>query len=107
MDDQTVAVHPRAPREGELAERRDVCAEPLVCEEPEDPDARERLDAVDDERVRVDAPVGAGLRDECLAAVDDERRAESLGELRRRDAPQRERAPGDLGAVRKELERHA
>jgi hypothetical protein len=107
VDDQTVAAHPRASREGELPERRDVCAEPLLREEPEDPDARERLDPVDHERVRVDAPVGACLRDERLAAVDDERRAESLRELRRCDTPQRERARSDLGAVRKELEGHA
>ena len=50
VHEQPVAVDPGALREGELAERRDVGAEPLLGEQPHHRDVRERLRPVDDER---------------------------------------------------------
>ena len=98
---------PAAQRELELAERRDVGAEALLGEQPQERDVRERLRPVDDERVRRGVAVRARRRAERLLAVDDERRAELVGELearrrRRRElaAVDRARCPGRARAPR-------
>ena len=89
VHEQPVAVDARAPREGELAERRDVGAEALLGQQPHHRDVRERLRAVDDERLGRRPPEERRPRPQRLLAVDDERRAEPLRELGRGEAAQR------------------
>jgi len=106
VDDQPVPLEAGPPRECELAEGGNVRSEPLVGEQPQDRDVRERLHAVDDERIRVDLPVHPRLREQGLAAVRDERCPEALRELGRGDAADREHALVRSGRVREERERH-
>ena len=89
VDDEPVAREPGRPRERELAERRDVRAEPLLGEQPQQRDVRERLRPVDDERVGCGRAVRACARPQRLLAVDDERRSELL---RQRASPAARRA---------------
>ena len=71
----------------ELAERRDVGADALLGEEAQQRDVRERLRAVDDERLGRRPPVERAPLAQGLLAVDDERRAEVLRRARRRGTP--------------------
>ena len=94
VDDEVVTPEPGSTGEGELPRGGDVGPDPLLAEDAEDGEVGERLRAVED------SPVPSGrraqracLEPERLLAVDDERRPEALGELRRRHAPERERAP--------------
>ena len=64
-------VRPRARREGELAECRDVGTEALVREHPQERDIRERLRPVHDERPGRGVAVGPSLRPDRLLAVDE------------------------------------
>ena len=52
VEDEPLARNSRRPRERELAERRDVGADALLAEQPQQRDVRERLRPVDDERAR-------------------------------------------------------
>ena len=92
MEHDAVSRNARAERERELAGGGDVGAVARAGDELEDRDARKRLDAVEQERVGGRAAIRLGVREERLLAVDDERRAELLGEARRRDATERELA---------------
>ena len=91
-------------REAQLAEGRHVGAEPLVGEQAQDRDVRERLRPVDDECVRRRGPVRPCARPDRLLAVDDERRAELVRERRRAGAADRQLAVDDLRRVGEELE---
>ena len=84
VHDQAVAVDPRAPRERELAERGHVGAEAFLGEQLHHGDVRERLRPVDDERIGHGAPEHPRPLPQRSFGVDDERRPEALGELRRR-----------------------
>ena len=97
-------VEPGRARERELAERRDVGAEPFLGEQPQHRDVRERLRPVDDERARSRGAEGAGALAQRLLAVDDERRAEARGELGRRDPAERELAVAIAAELGEELE---
>ena len=92
-------------REAQLAERRDVRADPLLREQPQDRHVRERLRAVDDERVGRGRAVRARARPDRLLAVDDERRPELVRERGRADAAERQLAVVDVSGVGEELER--
>ena len=86
----------------ELPERRDVGAEALGREQPQQLDVRERLQAVERERIRGRLAVGArGVQDRLLA-VDDERRAELGGEVRGADAADAQLAAFDGGGLGEE-----
>ena len=51
VEEDLPALDPSRSREGELPERRDVGADPLLREQPQQRDVRERLRPVDDERL--------------------------------------------------------
>ena len=104
VEEQPLAAEAGAERELELAEGRDVGAEPLLPEEPQHGHVRKGLDAEGDERVGVDRPVRARLRDERLAAVDDERRPVLGHQLGGLHTAHDEPAVDELRGVRKELE---
>ncbi len=104
VEHDPLARNSRRPRERELAERRDVGADALLAEQPQQRDVRERLRPVDDERARRRLPIGPNLRADRLLAVDEERRAVLLGELARGYAAERQLAGGDQCGFGKELE---
>ncbi len=86
VDDEPLARDPGAACERQLADRRDVGAEPLLAQQPEDGDGRERLRAVGDQRLGGSVAIGARLRPQRRLVVDDERRAEAAGKLDGGDA---------------------
>jgi hypothetical protein len=100
----TVARDAGALRELELAERRDVRAEALGREQPQDGQVRERLRPVDEQRARHSFAVRAGVRADRRLVVDDDRRAELLGERGRADAAEDELAVLDRGRVGQQVE---
>ena len=104
VEHDAVSRNARAERERELAGRGDVGAVAGAGDELEDRNARKGLDAVEQERVGGRAAIRLDVREERLLAVDDERRAELLGEARRPDATERELAVLSRGRVREELE---
>ena len=104
MEDEPFAGNPRRLRERELAERRDVGADALLREQPQQRDVRERLRAVDDERARRRVAVRANLRADRLLAVDDERRAELLRERARASSAERQLAGIDPRTLGEELQ---
>ena len=104
VEEDALAGDARRLREGELAERRDVGADALVGEHPQQRDVRERLRPVDDERVRRGVAVRARLRADRLLAVDDERRPVLGRELGRGDAAERELAVRRSGGIGEKLE---
>src|SRR5207302_257511 len=87
------------------AEGRDVGADALLTEQAEQRDVRERLRPVDDQRVGRRAGVSAGAGAERRLAVDDERRAELVRELRGPHAADGELARLDGDRLREERER--
>ncbi len=99
VKENPLAVDARRLRDGELAERRDVGADALLGEDPEQRDVRERLRPVDDECVRRGGSVRARLRADRLLAVDDERRPVLGRELRRGHAAERQLAALDTGRM--------
>jgi hypothetical protein len=88
----------------QLAQGRDVRAEPLLGEEPKQRQVRECLDAVDDERVGRSLPVLACRGTKGLLAVGDKRRSELLGQRRSPDAAYGELARLDRSAIGEEPE---
>ena len=89
VEEDPAGVHPRLERERELAQGRDVGADALFGEQPEERDVRERLRAVDDLRAGRGSRVRAGLGADGLLAVDDERRAVLVREVGGGDAADR------------------
>ena len=79
MHDDPFGIEAGARRELQLAQGRDVRAEPLLGEEPKQGQVRECLDAVDNERVGRSLPVRLRRGAKGLLAVDDERRSELVG----------------------------
>ena len=104
VHDESLAGDARLLREAELPERRHVRAEPLLAEQPHERDVRERLGAVDDERVGRRGAVLPRPRADRLLAVDDERRAELVRERGGRHAADRQLAVESLRRVREERE---
>ena len=94
---------PRSESERQLARRRDVGAEALLGEQAEDRHRRERLRAVDDERVGRGRAVRPRLRAHGRLVVDDERRPEPLDELRRAQPADRQLTVGDGRRVGQKL----
>ena len=95
---------PGPQRERELAERRDVRAEPSAASSRRSGSVRERLDAVDEERVGRSGPVRlAGAQDRRLV-VDDERRPVLGGEVREADPGDRQLAVHERGSIGEELD---
>ena len=103
VDDELVAGEARGVGEGELAGRGHVRADPLLAEEPEQGDVRERL------RAEEHAPVAHGVaersraRPDRLLAEDDERRAVRLRELLGGHPAEGQRARIEAGGVGKEI----
>jgi hypothetical protein len=100
VEEDPVAWNPRSRGERQLAERRDVGADPLLGEDAEQRNARERLRPVDDERVGRGVAIRARLRPDRLLAVDDERRPMLGRQLGRGDTAERQLAvlgPGGMG----------
>ena len=89
VHDDPLALDPGAPRELELAERRDVGAEALGREQPQERDVRERLQAVERERLGRRLAVGArgvagsSARSRRRAACRTRRRGPRRGRRRR------------------------
>ena len=81
MDHEPLAGDPGTERELELANGRDIGAEPLLGEEAQDRHRRERLRPVGDERLGRRRAIGPRLRPQGLLVVDDERRAELAHEV--------------------------
>ena len=104
VDDETVALDPRPPRERELTERGHVGAEAFLGEQPHHGDVRERLRPVDDERIGHGATEHPRPLPQRSFGVHDERRSEALGELRRCEAVQVEDAALDVRAGGEELD---
>ena len=75
VEEELLAAQTGAQRELELAAGRDVGTEAFRVQQPQDRYVREGLDAEGDERFGVDRAERPRLRDDRLAAVDDERRA--------------------------------
>ena len=103
VDHEPVAGDAGTPRELELADGRDVRAEPLLGEELQHRHRRKRLRAVDDERAGGRRGVRASLGVERRLVVDDDRRPELAGELRRAHAAEHELAVLDAGGVGKQF----
>ena len=99
VDDEALARDAGAQSECELAGRRDVGAETLLCEEPQERQRGEGLRAVHDEGVRSSLVVGASLAEQRQLVVDDERRPELAGELAGGYAAQHELAVREGGGV--------
>ena len=104
VHDEPLAGQPGKQRELELAEGRDVRAQPFGSEQLEHGRVRERLDPVDDQRVRRSAPVRPGGADDRALLVDDERRAVLGGEGLQPDPAHRQLAVHDRGRLGEELE---
>jgi hypothetical protein len=104
VHDELVGGNTCAQRKLELAERRDVGADPLLGQEAQERDARKRFRPVDDDRLRRGRPVRPRPRAQRLLAVDDERRPEPLGELGGANAADRELAVLDRRGIREEVE---
>jgi hypothetical protein len=107
VDDQPLALDPGRAREPELAERRDIGADPLLGEQAQDGDVGERLRSVEDERIRHRRQDLTRLRADRLLAVRDERRPEALCELGGAHASDAELAALDARRVRKKLQHEA
>jgi hypothetical protein len=103
VQDDALGGHPGLQSEGQLAECRDVRAEPLGGEEAQQRDVRERLDAVGDQRACRRGQVRGGAGTERLLAVDEERRAVFLSECRGRYAANGQLAALERGALGEEL----
>jgi hypothetical protein len=99
---EPLAGDPGRPGERQLAERRDVRADALLREQPEERHVRERLRPVDDERARGRAEEELRPLPQRLLAVDDERRPEALRQLRRRDPTHRQDTVPDGGRAREQ-----
>ena len=97
-------VEPGRLRERELAERRDVGADALLGEQPQQRDVRERLRPVDDERAGRGLAVRARLRADRLLAVDDERRPVLRRRAARAGTPPSVSSPSSIRRDREELE---
>ena len=97
VQDEPLVGNPGRARERDLAERGDVGAEPFLREHAQQRDVREGLRPVGDERAGRRGAIRARLRAKGLLAVDDERRAELLGEGRGGDAAERELAVSRRG----------
>ena len=87
----------------ELAEGRDIGAEPFLAEQPQHGDRWECLRAVDDQRIGSRGAIGPRLCAQSRLVVDDERRAEAPRELCRSDPAEDELGAGEGGAVGEEL----
>ena len=81
VDDEPLGRNTGGLGEPELAQCRDVGAQPFFRQEPHDHDVRERLRSVDDECLRSGLAVGARPRTDRPFAIDDEWRAELAREL--------------------------
>jgi hypothetical protein len=92
VEHEPLAGNSRRPRERELAEGRDVGADSLLREQPQQGDVRERLRPVDDERARRSLAVGLHLAPDRALAVHEQRRAVPIRELARAQTTQRELA---------------
>src|SRR5439155_10081868 len=86
VHDDPLAGDPRAHRERELPAGRDVRAQTLLREQPQQAYAGERLHAVEDERSGGRLHIGARQLAERLLAVDDEGGSELIGKPRRTQA---------------------
>jgi hypothetical protein len=102
VHDDSLAGHTGSERVLELAERRDVGAEPFISEQPQQRDVGERLGAIEDQRIGRSLAVGPGEREDRPLAIGDERRPVLVRESRGRNAADRELAPLDRGAVGEE-----
>ena len=107
VEEQPVAGNAGAPRERQLAERRDVRADPLAGEDAQHLDVRERLRPVRDQRVRSGGAIGARLRPQRLLAVDEQRRPVLGREPRDGHSADRELAVVDAGGDGEEIEHDA
>ena len=99
MHEQPFACDAGAPRERQLAQRRDVGTKPLLGEQPHQRDVRERLRPVDDERVRYGSLEHPRPLAEHLLGVDDERRPEPLRQLGAGDPVELQHARSDAGSA--------
>src|SRR5438132_275614 len=104
VEDQPLPGNPRRPREGELAERRDVRAGSLLREQPQERDVRERLRPVDDEHPGRGLAVGLHLAPDGALAVHEQRRAVPARQLARAQTTQRELAVFDQRGLGNGLE---
>ena len=77
---------------------------PCAGEQAKEGEALERLQAVEDPRVRRGVSIGASRVEQRVFAVDDERRSELLGQGRGGDAADGQLAVVDRGGVGKEVE---
>ena len=102
VHEQPLAVDPRRPRERELAEGRDVGAESLLREQPQQRDVRERLRPIDDEGLRNGPLEHPRALPERVLGIDDERRAELLREVRDRHPVELQHSCRDPGAAREQ-----
>ena len=102
VDDEPVARQSRGLRERELAERRDVRAEPLFGEQAQEGHVRERLRAVDDQRVARGPTKESRALAERALAVDDKGRSELVGQGACRHAGDLESAARGRGRFREE-----
>jgi hypothetical protein len=103
VEDEPLCRKPCFERELKLSQRRHVGTETLVGKEPQERDVRERFRPVDDERLGVDLPVDVRPSGDRVAAVDDERCSEFVGERRRTDTADRELAALDCGCLWEEV----
>ena len=104
VHDEPLPGQPGKERELELAQGRDVRAQPLGGEQPENGRVRERLHPVDDERVRGSGSVRAGGAYDRALLVDEERRPVLGCERGEPDPADRQLAVHDRGRLGEELE---
>ena len=103
VDDQLVADQARGPREGELARGRDVGANPLVSEKPQQRDVREGLRAEEQATVTDRLAEPARTCADRLLAEDDERRPVLARQGLGRDAAEAQGARFEARRVGEEL----
>ena len=102
VHDQVWTFDPGLPRIRELAQRSDVGPEAFLGQQAHDRDVREGLRPVNDQGLRYGPPEQLRPIPERRFGIDDERRAEALGELRRGKSLQLQLACRNTGTDREQ-----